>query len=111
MLRAEAETPRGVRRAASAVLVSMAQRWDSHPATSPCFSTCAPCGPRIAREEGIAAFMVFPDRTLIEMAKLQPVDRHALRLVHGVGERKLSAYGDVFLEAIAEFLADVTATP
>jgi ATP-dependent DNA helicase RecQ len=59
----------------------------------------------------MAAFMVFPDRTLIEMAKLRPVDRHALRLVHGVGERKLSAYGDVFLKAIAEFLADVTATP
>jgi len=49
--------------------------------------------------------MVFPDRTLIEMAKLKPVDRHALRLVHGVGERKLGAYGNAFLQAIAEFLA------
>jgi ATP-dependent DNA helicase RecQ len=54
--------------------------------------------------------MVFADRTLIEMANLRPVDRHALRLVHGVGERKLSAYGDVFLKAITEFLAGAAAS-
>ena len=33
----------------------------------------------IARAEGIAAFMVFPDRTLIEMARAKPVDLWALR--------------------------------
>ena len=32
------------------------------------------------------------------------VDLHALRLVHGVGERKLNAFGPVFVKAIAEFL-------
>ena len=32
-----------------------------------------------------AAFMVFPDRTLIEMARTKPVDLYALRTVHGVG--------------------------
>ena len=59
----------------------------------------------IARAEGIAAFMVFPDRTLIEMAKSKPVDLWALRSVHGVGERKREAYGERFVGAIAEFLA------
>jgi ATP-dependent DNA helicase RecQ len=58
----------------------------------------------IARDEGVAAYMVFPDRTLIEMAKLRPVDLHALRFVHGVGERKAAAFGPVFVKAIAEFL-------
>ncbi|UMY19390.1 DNA helicase RecQ [Methylobacterium organophilum] len=60
----------------------------------------------IARAEGIAAFMVFPDRTLIEMARAKPVDLWALRSVHGVGERKREAYGERFVTAIAEFLAD-----
>lgn len=60
----------------------------------------------IARDEGIAAFMVFADRTLIEMAHLKPLDRYALRMVHGVGERKIAAYGDVFLKAIRAFLDD-----
>ncbi|MEL6059278.1 MULTISPECIES: DNA helicase RecQ [unclassified Methylobacterium] len=59
----------------------------------------------LARAEGIAAFMVFPDRTLIEMARQKPVDLWALRTVHGVGERKREAYGERFVAAIAEFLA------
>ena len=58
----------------------------------------------IARDEGVAAFIIFPDRTLLEMARLRPVDLAALRLVHGVGERKLTAFGPVFVKAIAEFL-------
>lgn len=58
----------------------------------------------LARAEGIAAFMVFPDRTLIEMARQKPVDLWALRTVHGVGERKREAYGDKFVAAIADFL-------
>ena len=60
----------------------------------------------IARAEGIAAFMVFPDRTLIEMARAKPVDLWALRTVHGVGERKREAYGERFTDAIREFLSD-----
>jgi ATP-dependent DNA helicase RecQ len=59
----------------------------------------------IARAEGIAAFMVFPDRTLIEMARSKPVDLWALRTVHGVGERKREAYGERFVAAIADFLS------
>src|SRR4051812_45170523 len=110
VLRAEAETPRGVRRRERGPLVDGAAGGVA-PSDEPLFQHLRALRAAIAREEGMAAFMVFPDRTLIEMAKLRPVDRHALRLVHGVGERKLSAYGDVFLKAIAEFLADVTATP
>ncbi len=64
----------------------------------------------IARQEGIAAFMVFPDRTLIEMARVRPVDLYALRTVHGVGERKRDAYGGRFVDEIKTFLAHATRT-
>lgn len=63
----------------------------------------------IARAEGIAAFMVFPDRTLVEMARQKPVDLWALRSVHGVGERKREAYGERFVGAIADFLSHTPA--
>ncbi len=56
----------------------------------------------IARDEGVAAYMVFPDRTLIEMARERPADLHDLARLYGVGERKLKAYGEVFLRAVAD---------
>jgi ATP-dependent DNA helicase RecQ len=56
----------------------------------------------LARAEGVAAFMIFPDRTLIEMARLEPKTLEAVRAVHGVGERKLARYGKAFLGAVTD---------
>ena len=54
----------------------------------------------IARREQIAAYMVFADRTLIEMASQRPATLSALRQIHGVGDAKLARYGAAFVEAI-----------
>jgi ATP-dependent DNA helicase RecQ len=59
----------------------------------------------LAKSERIAAYMVFADRTLVEMAERRPADTDALRGVYGVGERKLERYGHVFLEEIQAFQA------
>ena len=56
----------------------------------------------ISRKEGLAAYMVFADRTLIDMARLAPRNLDDLRLVHGVGEAKLGRYGAAFLKAVRE---------
>ena len=56
----------------------------------------------LAREEGAPAFVIFPDRTLIDMAEKRPATLDEMLSVHGVGERKLARYGDAFLEALAE---------
>ncbi len=61
----------------------------------------------IARQEGIAAFMVFPDRTLIDMVEKRPGTLVEMSLVHGVGQSKLSRYGLRFLEALAQACAGV----
>jgi ATP-dependent DNA helicase RecQ len=53
-----------------------------------------------ARNESVAAFVIFPDRTLAEMASRRPRTLEELRAVQGVGDRKLLRYGDAFLEAI-----------
>ena len=70
-------------------------------ATSSLFETLRALRREIARDEGVAAYMVFPDRTLIEMAETRPATLAEMREVQGVGERKLSLYGEAFLERIA----------
>lgn len=57
----------------------------------------------LARKEGVAAYMVFADRSLLDMARIRPRNVDDLKLVHGVGEAKLKRYGAAFLGAIRGF--------
>ncbi len=54
----------------------------------------------LARERKVPAYVVFPDATLIEMAQERPADLDALADINGVGPKKLSEYGEVFLAEI-----------
>lgn len=56
----------------------------------------------LAREEGVPAFMVFPDKTLIDMAEKRPATLAEMSAVHGIGQRKLAHYGEAFLAAIQD---------
>lgn len=60
----------------------------------------------IAKESGKPPYMVFNDRSLREMAELKPTDADAFLAINGVGERKLEAYGERFMEAIRGYMAD-----
>jgi len=55
----------------------------------------------IAYERGVPAYVLFSDATLRDMARLRPRSPAALLSVRGVGERKLSDFGQRFLERIA----------
>jgi len=48
------------------------------------------------------AYVIFPDRTLIEMARARPQTLDELSEVHGVGAAKLQKYGTAFLSVIKE---------
>ena len=52
---------------------------------------------KIAKEEQVPAYVVFPDRTLAEMAVRRPRTTTALAGIRGVGPTKLERYGDRFL--------------
>ncbi|UOM33154.1 DNA helicase RecQ [Acuticoccus sp. I52.16.1] len=56
----------------------------------------------LANERDVPAYVVFSDRTLIEMAAKVPQTSDQLRGVHGVGERKLRDYGPAFLDVIRD---------
>ncbi|HPC84262.1 MAG TPA: DNA helicase RecQ [Thermoanaerobaculaceae bacterium] len=52
---------------------------------------------RLAAEQGVPAYVVFPDATLAAMAALRPHTREELARVSGVGAAKLARYGEAFL--------------
>jgi ATP-dependent DNA helicase RecQ len=48
------------------------------------------------------AYVIFPDRTLIEMARRRPRSLDEFAGVHGVGSVKLEKYGPAFLAVIRD---------
>ncbi len=57
----------------------------------------------MARAQNQPAYVIFPDRTLIEMAKERPRSLDDLSGVHGVGAAKLQKYGAAFLAVIRDY--------
>jgi ATP-dependent DNA helicase RecQ len=55
---------------------------------------------RLAKAQRVPAYVVFSDRTLIELATHRPDGARAMREIHGVGDAKLERYGAAFLEVI-----------
>jgi ATP-dependent DNA helicase RecQ len=58
----------------------------------------------LAKEQRVAAYVVFADKTLIDMARRKPKTAAEMAGVHGVGEAKLRQYGELFLEIIRQHL-------
>ena len=56
----------------------------------------------LAKAQKQPAYVVFPDRSLIEMAAARPRSLDELGRVHGVGAAKLARYGSAFLAVIRE---------
>lgn len=54
----------------------------------------------LAEEAGVPAYVIFPDRTLIEMAEKRPMTLDAMMGITGVGAKKLESYGALFLSVI-----------
>jgi ATP-dependent DNA helicase RecQ len=52
-----------------------------------------------AREQGVPPYVVFHDRTLIEIASRRPTSLEELGGVSGVGQTKLDRYGEALLAA------------
>lgn len=57
----------------------------------------------IAREEKIPPYIVFADKTLIEMCQHMPANKNEMLNINGVGEIKYEKYGVKFLQVIEDF--------
>jgi ATP-dependent DNA helicase RecQ len=54
----------------------------------------------LAETAGLPAYVIFPDRTLIEMAEKRPMTLDDMMGITGVGAKKLESYGALFLSVI-----------
>ena len=63
----------------------------------------------IAREEKVPAYVVFADRTLLEMAVRRPRSPYALGEIRGVGPMKIEKYGERFLALLTAASDDTEA--
>ena len=57
----------------------------------------------LAEEEGVPPYVVFSDRTLVEMATYFPQSPASFARIHGVGEYKLEKYAGAFLPLIRAY--------
>ena len=55
----------------------------------------------LAEAARVPAYVIFPDRTLIEMAQRRPSTLDEMAQVNGIGAKKLDSYGEDFLRVIA----------
>jgi len=54
----------------------------------------------LAAEQGVPAYVIFHDATLLAMVEARPASLAAMAELSGIGERKLEAYGQSFLDVI-----------
>jgi ATP-dependent DNA helicase RecQ len=54
----------------------------------------------LAEAAGVPAYIVFPDRTLIEMAERRPRSLDEMMGITGIGAKKLESYGAAFLAVL-----------
>ncbi len=57
----------------------------------------------IAKEEKVPPYVVFADKSLVDMCSIMPMSRDDMLSVSGVGEVKYEKYGKRFLEVVKEY--------
>ncbi len=56
----------------------------------------------LAKAQGVPAYVVFADRTLIELAVMRPSTLEHMGDVHGIGKAKIAKYGARFLAVVGD---------
>lgn len=71
-------------------------------ADEPVFTALKALRRKLAEAQNVPAYVVFPDRTLIDMATRRPTTLDELAACNGVGGKKLARYGADFLAALTD---------
>jgi len=94
-----AKKKRGTRREAS--FPASAPDHSSDPASFSLFENLRRLRLLLARKQGIPPYLIFPDSVLTSLSILRPTGLQPLRGIKGIGEVKLSRYGQVFLDVLS----------
>lgn len=58
---------------------------------------------RIAKAVSLPPYMIFTDKTLLEMSVKRPTNKQEMLMISGVGENKYQRYGEDFVECILNY--------
>ncbi|ADG67063.1 ATP-dependent DNA helicase RecQ [Planctopirus limnophila DSM 3776] len=58
---------------------------------------------QLATERGVPPFIIFGDAPLREMAAVRPLSTISFRQIRGIGDKKTSLYGEVFVAVISRY--------
>jgi ATP-dependent DNA helicase RecQ len=62
----------------------------------------------LADENSVPPFVIFHDKTLLEMVAEQPKNLTEMAEINGVGEQKLSRFGEAFLSVIQTYQSELS---
>jgi ATP-dependent DNA helicase RecQ len=68
----------------------------------PLWEALRACRQRLASEHGVPPYVIFHDRTLLEMVDQRPRNDAEMLAVNGIGQSKLERYGSEFLAILDE---------
>lgn len=58
---------------------------------------------KLAKQQNVPPYVIFHDKTLMEMAAIKPQELSDFALISGVGEKKMERYGPLFLQVIHDY--------
>jgi DNA helicase-2/ATP-dependent DNA helicase PcrA len=102
---AEPEPARSRRRDASTTTAGPPLERDPSPEATAAESALRQWRVQRARRDGVPAYVVFHDSTLVALAAKRPTTLAGLRTVTGIGPTKLDRYGDEILEVLESVTA------
>jgi ATP-dependent DNA helicase RecQ len=68
-----------------------------------CFDVLRELRSTIAREESLPPYVIFSDKTLVDLCVRLPMNRQEMLKVSGVGEVKFEKYGERFLDCLRQY--------
>ncbi|HBH36498.1 MAG TPA: DNA helicase RecQ [Gammaproteobacteria bacterium] len=64
----------------------------------------------LAREQEVPPYVIFHDATLMDMMEYRPQTMQQMGRISGIGQKKLEAYGEAFLEVLAGYDGGTSST-
>jgi ATP-dependent DNA helicase RecQ len=84
-------------------IVDAPRRDDDLDVAQPLFERLRRKRKELADKSGVPPYVIFSDKTLIEMARFFPQSRDSLLTIHGVGAVKCRKFGALFLDVIKRY--------
>ena len=75
-------------------------KFDLDPSEIELFERLRRARTRLARENSVPPYVIFPDTTLVALVRQSPSTLEEMLEINGVGRSKLERYGEIFLEII-----------